>query len=171
MISLALLVLFFAGLLFAACHDVATMTIPNWVSVAFVLVFPLAGVAVGLTPAQIGLHLLAGLIGFAVCIGLFALGVFGGGDAKLLPAVLVWMGPAAWLPYIYGIALTGGLLAVLLLISRRFVPETVVPGFLQRSFVKGPGIPYAVAIGLGAIWAMFRSPVLSSLIQGTGFVY
>lgn len=165
MLSVVLLVLFFSGLLFAAVHDLATMTIPNWVSIAFAVVFPAAALATGMSLPQIGLHYLAGIIGLVICIGLFSFGVFGGGDAKLLPAVLIWMGPSAWMQYVYGIALFGGLLALLFIITRRFVPRTVIPGVLKRSVVEGPGIPYAVAIGLGAIWAMPNSPVLESLIS------
>ncbi len=167
MIATLFLFLFLAGLVFAAVHDVLTMTIPNWVSIAFVLAFPMAALAVGAEWSLIRWHFLAGLIGFAVCVGMFSVGVFGGGDAKLLPAVLVWIGPAATLEYVYGIALTGGLLAIAVLMSRKFVPQNVVPGFLQRTVVQGPGIPYAVAIALGAIWAAPASPVLSAIIAQT----
>jgi prepilin peptidase CpaA len=171
MLASFLICLFFAGILFAAINDVRTMTIPNWVSIAFTVLFLPAAFFTGMGWGEIGFHYLAGLIGFAVCIALYAGGVFGGGDAKLLPAVLVWLGPAAWLPYVYGIALTGGILALLIMMSRRFVPQTVIPGFLQRSVVEGPGIPYAVAIGLGAVWALPAAPLLQTLITKSGFAY
>lgn len=169
MLALLLIGLFVGGVIIAAFCDVRSMLIPNWISIAYLVVFPLAAWAAGLGWREFGLHYLAGLIGLFVCFALFALNIFGGGDAKLLPAVLVWIGPAAWLEYVYGIALVGGLLAGLILISRRFVPQTAIPGFLHRSVVVGPGIPYAIAIGIGAIWAMPASPLLQTLISQTGF--
>ena len=164
-----ILILFLSGLVFAAIHDVASMTIPNWVSLAFLGLFPVAAVMLGQSWSLIGMHYLAGAIALVVCFGLFSLGVFGGGDAKLIPAVLVWLGPSAVIPYVYGIALAGGLLAILIIGSRKFVPVNYVPGFLHRSVVVGPGIPYAVAIGFGAIWAMNASPFMVLLIQSTSF--
>ena len=171
MLASLILVLFLSGLLFAAAHDVATMTIPNWVSLAFIGVFPLAALLAGLSWSEIGLHGLAALIGFVVCLGLFLAGVFGGGDAKLLPAVLLWIGAEASLTFVYGVALSGGLLAALILLSRKCVPETVIPGFLHRSVVVGPGVPYAVAIACGALWAAPKTPFFLSLIAQTGLAY
>lgn len=171
MLEIFILGLFAAGLLFAAGHDVITMTIPNWVSAAFLLVFPIAAFAVGASWSQIGFHYLAGLIGLVVCYGLFAVNAFGGGDAKLLPSVLVWIGPAGALDYIYGIALSGGLLALLFLVSRRFIPKTAMPGFIQKTIGEGRDIPYAVAIAFGAFWAATKSPIIFPLIQGTGLTH
>lgn len=168
MLAIILLTLFGAGLLFAALHDVATMTIPNWISIAFVAVFPVTGFVAGLSWMEIGMSLLAGFIALLICFGLFSLGIFGGGDAKLLPAVFVWIGMPALLHYIYGIAIVGGLLSLLILLTRKLAPREAVPGFLQRSFVEGPGIPYAVAIAAGAIWAAPHSPVLFSLFSQSG---
>lgn len=167
MILLVVLGLFIAGLIFAAINDVLTMTIPNWLSIAYVAVFPFVAVYLGVSLIDIGWHFAAGLIGLVICFALFSVGVFGGGDAKLIPAVLVWIGPAGVMPYIFGIALVGGLLALVFILSRRFVPANMVPGVLQRSFVEGPGIPYAVAIAAGGIWAIPASPVLNQILTST----
>lgn len=161
--------LFLAGLIFGAIHDVASMTIPNWLSVAFIAAFPLASLTIGVDLVTIGWHYLCGFIALLICFGLFSVGVFGGGDAKLIPAVMVWVGPAGAIAFVYGLALAGGLLALTILMSRRFVPAHVVPGFLQRSVVEGPGIPYAVAIAFGGFWAIPASPVLSELFGASAF--
>ena len=171
MLAWLILALFLSGLAFAAIHDVATMTIPNWVSIAFAVLFLPAALLVGADWASIGWHYLYGFVGLIVCIGLFSVGVFGGGDAKLLPAVLIWMGPGATLPYIYGIALSGGVLALVFILSRRLIPQTAIPGFLHRSVVEGPGVPYAVAIAFGAIWAAKSSVIVSQIIGLTGLAY
>lgn len=167
MLFLIILGFFLAGLIFAAVNDVLTMTIPNWLSLAYVGAFPFIALFMGYPLADTGWHMLAGVIALAVCFGLFSIGVFGGGDAKLIPAVMIWIGPAAVTPYIFGIALAGGLLALLVILSRRLIPARAVPGFLQRSVVEGPGIPYAVAIAFGAIWAMPASPFLTQILNST----
>ncbi|MAK59794.1 MAG: peptidase [Ponticaulis sp.] len=169
MFLLLILCLFLVGLLIAACCDVSTMLIPNWISLSYVASFPIVALILGFSPVEIGWHFLSGAIALVICFALFAVGVFGGGDAKLIPAVMVWLGPGAVLPYVWGIALTGGVLAVLIMLTRRMVPARNVPGFLQRSVVEGPGIPYAVAIALGALWALPASPVFADLIKSTSF--
>lgn len=167
MILLFVLGFFLAGLIFAAVNDVLTMTIPNWLSLAYIGVFPWVALYLGLSLGDIGWHFASGLIALVICFGLFSVGVFGGGDAKLIPAVMIWVGPAGVMPYVFGIALAGGVLGLIVILSRRFVPAHHVPGILQRSFVEGPGIPYAVAIAAGGIWAIPASPVLSSLMTST----
>ena len=167
MLLLIISCFFFAGLIFAAVNDILTLTIPNWLSIAYAVVFPLVAIPLGLTLAQIGWHYVAGFIALAICFGLFSIGIFGGGDAKLIPAVLIWVGPDAVLPYIFGIALAGGLLALIYIASRRLIPVSMVPGFLQRSVVEGPGVPYAVAIAAGAVWAFPASPFLSAILNST----
>ncbi|MAI91115.1 prepilin peptidase [Ponticaulis sp.] len=164
-----LILLFCAGLVFAAFHDIASMTIPNWLSVAYIVSFPVAALFMGASLQSIGWHFAAGGIALVICFGLFAAGVFGGGDAKLIPAVMVWVGPDGALAFVFALALSGGLLALLFILSRRFVPATVVPGFLHRSVVEGPGIPYAVAIAFGGFWAIPASPFLCELLLFTNF--
>lgn len=171
MLATILLLAFLAGLLFAAVNDVRTMTIPNWLSIAYTVLFLPAALYVGLDWQGIGMHYLAGLIGLLVCFALFSVRIFGGGDAKLLPAVLIWIGPGAWMPYVYGVALAGGLLALLILMSRRLLPQTAIPGFLHRSVVVGPGIPYAIAIGLGAVWSLPASQFLQTLFLASGLTH
>ena len=83
----------FAGLLvYAACTDVASLTIPNWVSIALAGVFPLAALAVGMPLSEIGMHYLFGAAILAIGFFLFAANIFGGGDAKLIAAAAVWTG-------------------------------------------------------------------------------
>lgn len=164
MLELSAFFVFCAGLVLSSYEDIRTMEIPNWISIALVLSFPVFAFSLGYSWAFIGWSFLAGLIGLAICIALFSLNVFGGGDAKLLPAVLIWVGPDAYLEYVYGIALSGGALAIAIILSRRFVPASYVPSVLQRSVVQGPGIPYAVAIAFGAFWAVPASPFLNQVL-------
>ena len=81
-------------LLYAAWHDVKTMWIPNWVSIALAAAFIPAAIAAGLSMEAIGLHLAFGAGMLLVCAALFYLGVFGGGDAKVIAAASLWTGLA-----------------------------------------------------------------------------
>jgi prepilin peptidase CpaA len=56
-------------LIYAAWHDVSTMTIPNWVSIVLGLTFIPAAFAAGLSVEQIGMHLVFG----ACAVGVRAL--------------------------------------------------------------------------------------------------
>ncbi|MAP93848.1 MAG: hypothetical protein CMK07_02760 [Ponticaulis sp.] len=169
MLSNIVITLFLAGLIFAAVNDVRTMTIPNWLSAAYVVSFPVIALINGASLELIGWHFVCGLIALVVCFGLFTVNVFGGGDAKLIPAVLLWLGPQAVMSFTMGMAIAGGLLAGSYLASRRFIPAENVPGFLQRSVVEGPGVPYAVAIAVGGVMAIKASPFFLSLISSSNF--
>jgi prepilin peptidase CpaA len=85
----------------------------------------------------------------------------GGGDAKLFGAVALLVPPNLAPALIVGIALSGGVLAVVFLTARRriAVPSSVRPlGLLARAvrverwrLRRGGPLPYAVAIASGAI--------------------
>ncbi|MEZ5926108.1 MAG: hypothetical protein R3D57_17195 [Hyphomicrobiaceae bacterium] len=69
-------------------------TVPNWLIAALVLAFPAFGLWAGMSLADMGWHALAFLITFAVVIGLFAIGLMGGGAGKLIAATALWLPPA-----------------------------------------------------------------------------
>ncbi|MGE0595004.1 MAG: prepilin peptidase [Hyphomonadaceae bacterium] len=150
----------FAGLLVAAaCSDVATMTIPNWVSVALAAAFPIAGILTGVPLAEIGLHLLFGFSVLTIGFLLFQIGVFGGGDAKLIAAAAVWTGFDAFLPFALWTAIAGGVLALALLIARsRLKPDEARPAFVNRLLKVRGGVPYGVAIMVGGLMALNALP-------------
>ena len=114
----------FAGLLvYAACTDVASLTIHNWVSIALALLFLPVALLTHMPLNEIGVHYLFGFGLLAVGFFLFQAGVFGGGDAKLLAGAAVWTGFAAFVPFIFWTAMSGGLIALGLLMARQsFAP-------------------------------------------------
>jgi prepilin peptidase CpaA len=140
----------------AAGWDLASFTIPNFLTLAFPVVFAIFAVAAGLAPAVIGWHLLAGMIGLVIGFTLFALGYIGGGDAKLFAAVALWLGLNDMLPYALLASLLGGLLSLGLLLLR----QCPLPDFLTRQswIVKlhdpRSGIPYGVALASGAFFLL-----------------
>ena len=69
MLATVLIALFLAGLIFGALHDVASMTIPNWLSIAFAVLFPVGSLMLGVPLVTIGWHILAGFIALLICFG------------------------------------------------------------------------------------------------------
>jgi len=113
------------------CIVVAGLALPYWLAAS-------AATGAALLPLlgwQIGVALLV-FIGFAV---LFALGAMGGGDVKLVAALALWIPPARILELIFLIAIYGGVLALVLVVTRRLRGQT------HRA------VPYGVAIALGGI--------------------
>lgn len=163
---LSLFALSFFGLcILAALIDLETMTIPNWLNgwLAFLAVPALILAAPGWEVA--GAHLMVGAIVFCATVGLFFLGAFGGGDAKFIPAVALWVGPAGAIPFVFATAIAGGILTIAVMLARNVVPFYFTPPFGVATFVEQRGIPYGVAIAAGAIYAAPSSPLLTDLLN------
>ena len=92
MLQATTLLLFPLVMAFAALSDLFTMTISNRISIALVAVFVPFAWLVGLSGAEIGIHLLCGFGVLVLTFGMFAFGWIGGGDAKLAAATAVWVG-------------------------------------------------------------------------------
>ncbi|WP_087149290.1 A24 family peptidase [Pararhizobium antarcticum] len=146
----------------SAFSDLFTMTIPNRASAiilgTFILVAPLAGLSL----TMIGLHLVAGLIVFAVCFTLFAFNVMGGGDAKLLTASSVWFGLNSSLPeFLIYVSFFGGVLTLLILAMRSQENTILASGFpVPQALFTAKKIPYGIAIGIGGFLAYPSSPLM-----------
>jgi prepilin peptidase CpaA len=154
-------------LVYAAWHDISTMTIPNWVSILLAAAFLPAAMIAGLSPAEIGLHLaFAGGV-LLTCAILFYLGVFGGGDAKVIAAASLWIGLSAAGVFVMGMAIAGGLLAGLLIVLRR-MKLAPASAWARRLLSTEEGAPYAVAIAVGALFAAPASPILAAGLAGIG---
>lgn len=153
----------FAGLLiYAACSDMARLIIPNWVSIALVALFPVAAFVGDAGFFDVGMHLLFGVGVLAIGFVLFQFNVIGGGDAKLLAAVSVWTGMAAALPFLVWTTVAGGVLALTLLTARQLMPAGTYPALVDHLLKKQNGIPYGVAIMVGALMAIPSLPFVSS---------
>ena len=164
-----ILCLFFPVLLvIAAAHDVRTMKIPNWISIALTLAFIPTAFAAGLSLQQIGIHLGIGMIALIIGAGLFFLGVWGGGDGKLVAATAIWVGAAGGMNFLYGVAMFGGLLALVLIILRRMKIESKTD-WIARLLWPKVGAPYGVAIAAGGLWAASASPVFADGFRALGF--
>lgn len=156
----------FAGLLiFAACTDVASLTIPNWVSIALTALFLVLAPLAGLSWSQIGVHLLFGLGVLAVGFLLFQANIFGGGDAKLLAAAAVWTGSIAIIPFLTWTAVAGGVVALALVFARKMIaPRDGQPAFVNRLLTPQTGVPYGVAIMIGGLIAAPALPIAAGAL-------
>lgn len=153
----------FTGLVvFAACSDMARLIIPNWVSIALAAIFPIAAFIAGASFIEVGLNVLFGFGVLAIGFVLFQFNVIGGGDAKLLAAVSIWTGVTAFIPFIVWTAIAGGVMALALLTARQLIPAGTYPAFVDHLLKKQNGIPYGVAIMIGALMAIPSISYLSS---------
>ena len=161
MISFVLAAACIALCFYAAMKDIVSLTIPNWVNASIAGLGVVALLVSGLPLSTVGWHLLLGVGALVVCMALFFVGAFGGGDAKMIPAVLIWAGPSAAFPFIMWTAVFGGVLALALLPLRNFTTEGFVGARHFASLEQGAGAPYAVAIAAGLFFTLERSPLLA----------
>lgn len=106
----------------------------------------------------------AALAVFAVCFGLFAVNVMGGGDAKLLTASAVWfrLTPSLTAFLLY-VAIFGGLLTLAILMLRRQENTILASGIpVPQLLLTAKKIPYGVAIALGGFAAYPASPLMEA---------
>ena len=148
------LLVFPALMIFAAMMDLFTMTIPNRISIILVAAFLIAAPLTGMTWEQFFVHLATGAGVLALGIALFAFGLVGGGDAKLLAAASLWIGFNDLGHYMFLVVLMGGLLSLLLLVYRGMLPPRWLLGqpWALRLHNKKEGIPYGLALSGAALW-------------------
>lgn len=144
-----------AALIAGAAYDAATLTIPNWVSLALVALFPIVAFNAGFGWAEAGIHVGVGVAALIVGAALFATGTVGGGDAKLFAAVSLYIGAGWFATFIFFVALAGGVVALVVLAIRYAAAFGIVArlSWLQH-LLTGKGIPYGVAIAAGGLFIL-----------------
>jgi prepilin peptidase CpaA len=167
-VSLVLLSILPGLVIAAALSDLTTMKIPNWLSGSLIVGFFPAALAVGLPLEVVGLHGAVAVVALLVGMGLFALRVIGGGDAKLIAAACLWLGPSASFPFILWTAIFGGVLSIGLIVARRDFAHHIVggPGWVHTLLEAKGDIPYGIAIAAGALMAFPASALLATFAAG-----
>ena len=129
------------------------MTISNRVSLLLVAGFLVMAVGSGMSLQDLLSHVGAGLAVLAVAFLCFAMGWIGGGDAKVAAASALWFGFDFLLPYLVIASVFGGVLTLLLLQFRQWpLPAQLYnQGWLLRLHGRDSGIPYGIALALGAL--------------------
>jgi prepilin peptidase CpaA len=143
-------------LLAAGAWDLASFTIPNFLTAALLAIFVLFALVAGLSFAAIGWHLLAGLVGLLLGFMLFALGYIGGGDAKLFAATALWLGFKDLMPYALIASVFGGLLTLAIILLRQCpLPQALArQAWIVKLHDTRSGIPYGVALAAGAFFLL-----------------
>lgn len=139
-----LLIALAIALLVAAFTDIRSRQISNKLNLAIAIAAPLFWWSSGLSLwPDVAIQFGVAIAAFAVLSAMFAAGLMGGGDVKLLTAIALWIEPTAFLQLLIIMALAGGVL-------------TVVMGawhFLRRQKER-LAIPYGVAIAFGGLWVL-----------------
>lgn len=161
--SLALL-FFPAAMAFAGAMDLVSMTIPNRISLAMIAGFFCAALWAGLPANVVLAHVAAGVLMLAAGIGMFAMGWVGGGDAKLLAAGALWLGPSSLVPFLLLTGLLGAVL-MLALVTYRGYPASALPlpAWAVRLHHSKTGIPYGIAIGTAGLLIFPCTPLFKAL--------
>lgn len=109
-------------------------------------------------------------IGFALVIPFYVRGAMGAGDVKLVAAVGAFLGPSATVWVAAFTMMVGGVMAVAILLRHRGLGQLARRYLTTLNFLVATGtlnhagprdgeaaaqrFPYAVAIGLGTLWAI-----------------
>lgn len=145
--------IFCIAMIFAGLRDLTTMTIPNWLTLTLAVVFFAAAAMTSMPLAEIGLNTVVGFAVLVIGMILFAQGWIGGGDAKLMAAVALWVGWAQALPYFLVASILGGALTLAIL-GYRNLP---LPAFVMRHdwalrlHDRAEGVPYGLALAAAAL--------------------
>ncbi|MBL9067558.1 MAG: prepilin peptidase [Sphingopyxis sp.] len=145
-ISLGLMVILGLLMIAAAISDLRSRTISNELNAAIALLAIPFWIASGLAlwpdmPVQLG----AAFAVFLVFAGLFAIGAMGGGDVKMIGAVMLWIPLPLFLPMLTVMAVGGGILSAVMLIHMK----------IRRSETPVE-VPYGVAIAAAGLWALHQ---------------
>ncbi len=157
MLSFAAYGTYVLALAAAGMSDLARYEIPNGLSVALVAAFALLASTLPM-PVTIN-HVLAGTAVFGLTSLLFAAGICGGGDVKLIGATALWMGWSNLPGFLLSMTLIGAVLALCLMVARRLASSdvVVVTGVRpRRLFMKDNRVPYGVAIAIAGLLMLPR---------------
>jgi prepilin peptidase CpaA len=140
-------------LLIAAATDVTQLRIPNWISVAILVLFLVFAAISGLPPNEVLSHVFAAFAVLAGGIILFSWGKLGGGDVKILSAVSLCVGWEGLFRFVLAVSLLGAVVTLAVIVLRtRFLAATIQStGYRPAMLDTGAGAPYAIAIASGFI--------------------
>lgn len=141
--------------------DASRYIISNQLNGVIVALYVLAAF---LLPVQPLWAIGAAALVLAVGLGLFALGLMGGGDIKLLVALSLWTGwSMATLQFIFATAIFGGLLVFVVLLMRLILPPLWLKlrptKTLPRLLTRKQPVPYGIAIAAAFAWMLWHGMI------------
>lgn len=142
--SITLLCLLAAMLLAAAFTDIRSRTISNALNAAIALLAPLFWWSTGLSIwPDMAIQTALGVTIFLIFAAIFAMGMMGGGDVKLIGALALWLPFSPLMRMLLLMAIIGGVLTLAMLVTHR----------IRRSRAAIE-VPYGVAIAVAGLWAI-----------------
>jgi prepilin peptidase CpaA len=149
-------------MLWVLVSDAVLYIIPNTLNALILGLYVVAAITLpiaGWLPA-----LGAGALVLLIGLGMFSLGLMGGGDIKLLVVLSVWTGWSMATPqFIFLTAIFGGLLVVVVLLLRLIVPPLWLKlrptKNLPRLFTRKEPVPYGIAIAAAFAWLVWMDRV------------
>jgi len=159
--------IFVFALIFAAFSDANSMTISNKISLIIMVAFALAMPIAWDGWAMFAQHMAVGLAFFVAGFVMFAVGGLGGGDAKLMAATALWWTWPDALLYIFYTTLFGGLLALFLMVGKKYLPVSVATNtMVARMFTETKKMPYGIALAAGALAVLPGSDIVQRVLMG-----
>jgi prepilin peptidase CpaA len=148
-VSMVATLVFAVLLAAAAISDVRRLRIPNLIPLLLLAGFGLMAI-LGAVENPLG-HVAAMIIVLTVLLPVFALGMLGGGDVKLLAAAALWLGLAKLPLLLILVGLVGGLFAALWLPLRWLLTRALPTRQLPCSLQLQAALPYGVPISIVAL--------------------
>lgn len=143
-LPVALVVLLAALLVRAAVTDIRARVISNRLNAAIAILAPVYWFSLGLAPwPDMAIQCALGLAVLMMFAVLFALGMMGGGDVKMLAALALWLPVGALVTLIILTALLGGVVTLFTVFHHKHTRQ-----------VGSVEIPYGVAIALAGLWVV-----------------
>ena len=154
-----------AAAIWAGVMDLTTMRIRNEIVIflfaAYAALAPLAGFNIG----SIAVSFLAALVVMIALFVFFSFGWVGGGDAKLIAVIALWLGADQTLAYLVTTTILGGLFTFGILVFRTMpLPVFLVEiPWVARLHSLEKKIPYGVAIAASALLILPETPWMTGL--------
>lgn len=148
-----------AAMLVVIYLDATRYVIPNWLNGLIMLMFV---VGVFLLPIDLLPAVGTALLIFVIGLGIFALGLMGGGDVKLMAVLALWTG---WAPATFALffltAIFGGVMVAIIAPLRRILNAGRKPDAkpLPRFFTPKEPIPYGLAIAASFLFLLWTKQV------------
>ncbi|MDK2761368.1 MAG: prepilin peptidase [Sphingopyxis sp.] len=130
----------------AAISDLRSRSISNELNALMAVLAIPFWIAAGLSAwPDMAIQFGAAFAVFLAFVGLFAIGAMGGGDVKMIGAVMLWIPLPLFLPTLTVMAVGGGILSAVMLINMKLRPSA-----------KPPEVPYGVAIAAAGLWGLHQ---------------